>query len=137
MQELEQMLVASGAVDAFKEDVRALMAGDRPRRIAVQGHIPDVKVHRLLKQVLTAEPALPIEELRLEGYSGCSDFRGIVELRATDATRRYEFHWDCRWRAEQERWTDCFGLPDQIRAAQEFDWRCFRVWRPAAERAKR
>jgi hypothetical protein len=23
---------------------------------------------------------------------------------------------------------DYFGFPDQVRAAQEFDWRCFRRW---------
>lgn len=129
MHELENLLAASGAADEFKNDVRAYMAGSHARRIAVQGYIPDLKVRRLLKQVLAAEPSLPIETLRLQGFSGCSDFGGIVELHAAGATHSFEFLWDCRWRAEQERWTDCFGFPDQMRAAQEFDWRCFRVWR--------
>ena len=51
------------------------------------------------------------------------------------STHVYEFVWDCRWRAEQEGWTDCFGFPDQIRAAREYDWRCFERWEPVARRA--
>ncbi len=129
MQELEHLLAASGAAEAFKDDVRAYVAGAAARRIAVHGYVPAIKVRRLLKHVLASEPALPIEALSLQGFSGCSDFGGVVELSASGSTHRFEFLWDCRWRAEQEQWTDCFGLPDQIWAAREFDWRCFKVWR--------
>lgn len=128
MHELEQLLAASGAAHDFKADVLAYLAGGRARRIAVTGYIPQIKVQRLLKQVLAAEPSLPIEALALKGFSGCSDFGGVVNLTASGATHCFEFLWDCRWRAEQESWTDCFGFPDQIRAAREFDWRCFKVW---------
>ena len=64
----------------------------------------------------------------LRGRSGCSDFVGTVHVHTAHGPRVYEFAWDCRWRAEQEGWTDCFGLPDQIRAAQEYDWKCFERW---------
>lgn len=125
---MEQLLAASGAADDFKSDVLSYLSGGTARRIAVTGYIPQVKVRRLLKHVLATEPALPIEALTLKGFSGCSDFGGVVDLTAAGATHRFEFLWDCKWRAEQERWTDCFGFPDQIRAAREFDWRCFKVW---------
>ena len=42
--------------------------------------------------------------------------------------RRVRFHWDCKWRALQEGWTDYFGFPDQVRAAREFGHDCFRLW---------
>lgn len=128
MQEMEQLLAASGADEDFKTDVLTYVSGGTARRIAVTGYIPQVKVKRLLKHVLATEPTLPIEALALKGFSGCSDFGGVVDLTAGGATHRYEFLWDCKWRAEQERWTDCFGFPDQIRAAREFDWRCFKIW---------
>jgi hypothetical protein len=43
---------------------------------------------------------------------------------------KFDFVWDCQWRAVQQGWTDHFGLPDQIRAAREFGWRCFQHWQP-------
>ena len=38
------------------------------------------------------------------------------------------FHWDCKWRAQQQGWVDYFGFPDQTRAAREFGFDCFRSW---------
>lgn len=129
MHELEQLLAASRAADAFKNDVRSFYSNGDAGRIAAKGGIPHVKIGRLLKHVLASAPELPIEQLSLRGYSGCSDFGGIVEIQTASGAHTYEFHWDCRWRAQEEGWVDYFGFPDQIRAAREFDWRCFRVWR--------
>lgn len=133
MKELEQLLAASRADDGFKDDVRRFWAGQQAPRIGVEGHAPTVKVQRLLKQVLSTESALPIERISLRARSGCSDFAGVVEVQADGEHHAFAFHWDCRWRAEQEGWTDWFGLPDQMRAAQEFDWRCFKAWKRASE----
>ena len=72
---------------------------------------------------------LAIDGVAVTGSSGCSDFHGTVEAKAHSSTHVFEFGWCCRWRAEQEGWTDYFGYPDQIRAAREFDWRCFHTWR--------
>lgn len=129
MKELEQLLAASRAADEFKADVRRFWAGHHAPRIGVEGHAPPVKVQRLLKQVLSEEADLAIERISLRARSGCSDFVGVVEVEAAGESHAFEFLWDCRWKAEQQGWTDWFGLPDQIRAAQEFDWRCFREWR--------
>jgi hypothetical protein len=38
---------------------------------------------------------------------------------------KYDFAWDCSWRARQEGWFDFWGAPDQIRAAGEFGYQCF------------
>ncbi len=80
--------------------------------------------------VLTAESHLRIEHVSLNGRSGCSDFVGTVRLETGTEAHVFEFAWNCRWRAEQEGWTDCFGFPDQIRAAREYDWQCFERWEP-------
>jgi hypothetical protein len=126
--ELEQMLAKSQAAESFKAAVRTYFASGRAEAIQVEGHAPRIKVRRVLTQVLATEPHLPIERIVLRARSGCSDFVGTVQLQTTSGTHVYSFVWDCRWRAEQEGWTDYFGFPDQIRAAEEYDWRCFERW---------
>ena len=136
MTEIEQILAQSEATESFKADVRRFMARGASRTIQAPPYAPTVKVMRLLAQLLANEPELPVERVRIQGTAGCSDFVGVVEVEYEDTSRRFEFIWDCRWRAQQEGWTDYFGFPDQIRAASEFGWQCFRVWRelePVAE----
>jgi hypothetical protein len=128
--QLEQILATSSAPETFKRSVRSYCETGASDHIQVEGFAPRIKVRRLLTQVLAAEPELPIERIALRARSGCSDFVGTVQIHTASETRVYEFVWDCRWRAEQEGWTDCFGFPDQIRAAREYDWRCFLRWEP-------
>jgi hypothetical protein len=128
--ELEQILEASRAADEFKQAVRQFCANGHTDHIRVDGFAPPIKVKRLITHMLSSEPHLPIERISLRGRSGCSDFVGTVQVHTSTGTHMYEFIWDCRWRAEQEGWTDCFGFPDQIRAAREYDWRCFERWEP-------
>jgi hypothetical protein len=128
--ELEQLLESSQAAESFKEAVRKYCAGQPAERIRIDGFAPAVKVKRLLTHILATEGHLPIEQVALRGQSGCSDFVGTVKLKTASDTHVYEFVWDCRWRAEQLGWTDYFGMPDQIRAAREYDWRCFERWEP-------
>lgn len=130
MTELERILGESQAAEAFKRAVRSYCENGGADHIRVEGFAPKVKVKRLLAHILSTEPHLAIERISLRGRSGCSDFVGTVQLHTANDTRTYEFVWDCRWRAEQEGWTDCFGFPDQIRAAREYDWRCFERWEP-------
>lgn len=132
MTELDQILATSQAAEPFKSDVRRYYAGAGVDRIRVDGFAPAVKVRRLLAHILATEAHLPIEKVALSGRSGCSDFVGTVALHTATHTHVYEFVWDCKWRAEQEGWTDYFGLPDQIRAAREYDWRCFERWEPVS-----
>ncbi len=128
MSELELILAQSRATDMFKTAVRRYVEAGGAEPIRVEGFAPWIKVRRLLIHILSAEPHLPIERVTLQARSGCSDFVGRVHVHTTHDVCVYEFTWDCRWRAEQEGWTDCFGLPDQIRAAEEYDWRCFERW---------
>jgi hypothetical protein len=125
---LEQILANSRAAETFKDAVRSYSPAAVQEHILVEGYAPPIKVKRLLVKMLSAESELPIERIALKGRSGCSDFVGTVRVQTATETRVYEFAWDCRWRAEQEGWTDCFGFPDQIRAAREYDWNCFERW---------
>ena len=130
MSDLEQLLANSNADEAFKEAVRVYYATGSSGLIRIEGFAPKVKVRRLLAHILSSEANLPIERIALRARSGCSDFTGTVSVHTAAGSKSYEFIWDCRWRAEQEGWVDCFGFPDQIRAAQEYDWRCFQRWAP-------
>lgn len=133
--ELTGLLAASSASDAFKADVRHYAAHGSAPRIRLTRYAPPVKVLRLLSQLLTAEQALAVEHITVDAYSGCSDFAGSIQVEAGDQSRRIEFIWDCRWRAEQQGWRDYFGFPDQMRAAHEFGWRCFERWEATSTRA--
>jgi hypothetical protein len=126
--ELDQLLAESKAAESFKASVRSYYAGDATDRIRIDGFAPSVKVKRVLAHMLAAESHLPVEHITLRGRSGCSDFVGTLKVHTESETHVYEFIWDCRWRAEQEGWVDYFGFPDQIRAAREYDWRCFERW---------
>jgi hypothetical protein len=125
---MDLILRNSQATEPFKLDVSAFFSGRPAPLVSVEGFAPRVKVQRLLTQLLAAEAALPITRVVVSGRSGCSDFAGEVKVETVSETHVFDFVWDCRWRAEEEGWTDCFGLPDQMRAAQEFGWRCFQVW---------
>ena len=128
LSQLEQVLATSNAAETFKRSVRSFCETGSADHIHIEGFAPRIKVRRVLTQVLATEPELPIERVAVRARSGCSDFVGTVQSHTARATRVYECVWDCRWRAEQEGWTDCFGFPDQIRAAREYDWRCFFRW---------
>ena len=135
--DLLPLLDRSPAAEAFKADVRAFLAHQPAPRIATTRLAPRVKVGRLLTQLLDAEPALPIERVRVDAVSGCSDFRGRITVDAGGETRVFEFVWCCQWRADEEGWRDHFGFSDQIRAAREFDWRCFERWQEVGAVAAR
>lgn len=128
--DLEKLLETSRALEPFKRAVRSYCETGSAEHIRVDGFAPAIKVRRLLAHILSTESQLPIQRIALRGRSGCSDFAGTVHVETPAGTHSYEFIWDCRWRAEQEGWTDCFGLPDQIRAAREYGWRCFQRWAP-------
>ena len=128
--ELGELLSESRATEPFKSDVIRYLETGEAERVEIRGYAPRVKVTRLIKQVLASHPDLDIEQVSVKAQSGCSDFVGTVELATANDRKTFEFVWCCRWRAEEEGWLDYFGFPDQMRAAREFDWRCFRVWKP-------
>lgn len=125
---MDSVLLGSSATAPFKADVAAYFSGNNSERVKVESYVPHVKVRRLLTQLLNREPTLEIEHVVIRGSSGCSDFVGSVDVYTSTEPQVFEFVWDCRWRAQSEGWVDYFGFPDQMRAAQEFDWECFRRW---------
>jgi hypothetical protein len=125
---METLLTKSRATEDFKTDLTRFLAGDRPSRVKVESFVPRVKIQRLLSQLLAEEAALEIEQVTIRGSAGCSDFVGSIDVATRSGSHVFDFVWCCRWRAEREGFRDYFGFPDQSRAAQEFDWRCFQKW---------
>jgi hypothetical protein len=126
---LRQLLERSRASEPFRAAVAEfLRTGRASERITFDPYSPPVKVERTLAKALEEYPELPLESIDVRGASGCEFFRGTAVLRAGGEERVVRFHWDCKWRAEQEGWKDWFGLPDQARAAREFGYDCFRIW---------
>ena len=125
---MDSLLQTSSATADFKGALAAFLAGEDSDRVKVETRVPHVKVRRLLTWLIASEPELEIEEVIIRGTSGCSDFVGTVDVRTSSGPAVFDFAWDCRWRAQSEGFVDYFGFPDQARAAQEFDWQCFRHW---------
>ena len=125
---MDSLLHTSAATADFKTALSAFLSGENSERVKVESRVPHVKVRRLLTQLLSQEPALQIERVVIRGFSGCSDFVGSVDVQTTTGPATFDFAWDCRWRAQNEGFVDYFGFPDQTRAAQEFDWNCFKQW---------
>lgn len=123
-QPLETLLANSSATPEFLDAVRALGAGNPHPLIQFAPGLPKVKVLRAVMKLLEEAPSLRIRNVLVQGFSGCSDFVG--SLTVNDGEAEFEFHWDCRWRAEQEQMLDWWGNPDQARAAREFGYQCFR-----------
>jgi hypothetical protein len=126
--DLDTCLAASSATTAFVADVRAYVGHREAPRITVVRAAPRVKVLRVLTKLLHAEPILIVDGVRIDGISGCADYRGTITAVTPDGERAFSFVWDCSWRAAAEGWLDRHGLPDQTRAAREFDWQCFAEW---------
>ena len=133
---IHDLIAASRASDDFKGDIARFADGLAADRIRTLRHAPRIKVLRLLAQLLHAEPLLEVERVLIDAWSGCSDFRGTIAVTTPDTVTTFRFRWDCSWRAEQEGWYDAFQLPDQIRAAHEFGWRCFAEWESASAAAE-
>jgi hypothetical protein len=125
---LSEILDASAATPEFKAAVLAVRARTRTPLVSSVRPVPHVKIVRLLTHLLDAERDLEITSVRISADSGCSDLTGVVDVTCSTGSHRFAFAWDCAWRASEMGWTDCFGFPDQMRAAREYDWRCFKSW---------
>ena|SRR5450432_1690377 len=125
---LTVILDESAATVEFKAAVRSVRERARTALVVAARPIPHVKIVRLLTHLLEAERNLAITSVRISADSGCSNLTGVIDVACIDGGRSFAFAWDCAWRAEEMGWTDCFGFPDQMRAAREYDWRCFKSW---------
>ncbi len=130
---LTDILDESAATFEFKIAVLSVREGVRTPLVTSARPVPHVKIVRLLTHLLETERDLAITSVRIHANSGCSDLTGAIDVACSHGGRRFEFAWDCAWRAEEMGWTDCFGFPDQMRAAREYDWRCFKSWQAVDE----
>jgi hypothetical protein len=131
---LAQLLERSRASEAFRQAVTEFLGNGQPNDgVTFDPFSPPVKVERTLTKLLEEHPEVEIERVEIEGSSGCEFYRGKLRIHTAEGVRKVRFHWDCKWRAMQEGWTDYFGFPDQTRAAREFGHDCFRLWEPEPE----
>ncbi len=134
--DLEPMLMTSRATPAFRSDLTAFASRQPAPRVHMTPMSPRVKVLRVIAQLLHAEPTLAVDRVDVRAVSGCADFAGAVSVTDADGVAsEFAFEWNCEWKAQQLGYVDHFGFPDQIRAAHEFGWQCFKVWAPAAVQA--
>jgi len=126
---IRDYLARSRATEPFRDALLGFLKDGRPNdRVRFNRGSPPVKIERVLTRALAAHPDIEIDAVEIEGRSGCEYFRGTLDIEAAGAALRIEFHWNCKWKAEQEGWRDAFGLPDQIRAARTFGHDCFAEW---------
>jgi hypothetical protein len=126
---LDACLAASRSTPEFQADVRAYADYRDASRVVLLRAAPRIKVLRVIAQLVAAQPDLAIDRVRIEGISGCADYRGTVVAEIVDdKPRTFAFVWDCAWRAAREGWVDSRGNPDQVRAAREYGWQCFSLW---------
>jgi hypothetical protein len=124
VQSLEQLLENSSATEPFKDAVRQY-AKDRPHNlIGADRWQPQVKVLRVISKMLETFPEKAFERIDIDAVSGCSDYRGTVTIMPSDMTVCFE--WNCAWKAEEMGWFNAFKIPDQIRAANECGYQCFK-----------
>jgi hypothetical protein len=124
IQDISTLLAASSATQEFKDAVTQLQQGRTSDRIAYNPGVPPVKALRAISKLLEEEPALAIDSVNIQANSGCSDFVGTIDVNGGEV--RFKFVWDCAWRAKAQGYEDHFGYPDQIRAAREFGYQCFK-----------
>lgn len=131
---LNDFLVRSEATAEFRDALSEFLRTQMPNeRITFHLGAPPVKIERVVTKVLESVPDLEIERIEIDGSSGCEYFRGHLTVHAGGEAHEFRFHWDCRWRAVEQGWTDYFGFADQTRAAREFGYDCFRVWEALAD----
>ena len=134
--EFDHLLAHARATAEFRADLASYTARKFGDRITASAQSPRVKVLRVIAQLLHSEPTLVVDQVRIEGVSGCADYTGhVTVVEPGGRAHVFEFEWNCEWKALQLGYVDAFGLPDQIRAAEEFGWQCFAVWARSARGA--
>ena len=125
--ELQTLLDASKAEDTFKQAVLNFAGGDDSDLIKSSPGSPRIKLLRVLMKLLEMFPHEVITNVREEGISSCSGYRGMVIFGPEG--KRAEFHWNCYWKAQQEGLKTWYGEPDQSKAARKFGYQCFETFK--------
>ena len=129
---MDALLAASGATDEFKDSVRQYSTHGKAPLVEAAGYAPPIKVMRVLAQLLeVGADASTASACASTATPGAPTSAGRSRRTPTGVVRQWRFVWCCRWRAVEQGWVDCFGFPDQMRAAREFGYRCFETWSTA------
>lgn len=137
LDDLAPLFAASRATPEFRRATEAYLHREPTDRLVSNSGAPRVKVLRVVAQMLASSPELAVDALRVQAVSGCADFVGTAQVTDADGeSHTFAFEWNCEWKARQLGYVDYFGLPDQIRAAQEFGWQCFARWERAEAMAQ-
>lgn len=124
--ELQTLLDASKAENTFKQAVLNFAGGVDSDLIKISPSSPQIKVLRVVMKLLEMFPHEVITNVRVEGTSSCSGYRGMVIFGPEG--KRAEFYWNCYWKAQQEGLKTWYGQPDQGKAAQKFGYQCFEIF---------
>lgn len=84
---------------------------------------PRIKVLRVLVKLLEKYPDEAINYVDIRGTSSCSRYYGTLTFAPGNIS--LEFNWDCCWKAKQVGLKTYYGMPDQTKAAQIYDYQCF------------
>ncbi|MCC7429212.1 hypothetical protein IT568_00065 [bacterium] len=123
-----EFLERSKVSEDFKNAVVDFLEGKETQLIRYNLFSPKIKIERTLTKLLEDFSNLPIEKVEINGNSGCEYFKGNLSFWIAEKETKIEFEWNCKWKAEQKHYKDFFGAPDQIRAAQEFGYDCFKFF---------
>ncbi len=126
---LDELLEKSAVTEKFATDLRAFENDSTPNdSIQYAPGCPPVKVLRTIMKLLEAFPEDKIQSVQIQGKSGCADFRGMLVVEGS-TNRQIDFVWDCSWKAREAGWKTFWGDPDQARAAREYGYQCFQVFK--------
>lgn len=121
---LQELLSQSQATPAFKDMLEDFIVKPQPgNRIDYPLGTPAIKIVRTIMKLLEEHPEIAFDSVYIDGRSGCSTFAG--EISVQPQKRKFNFVWDCQWRAQESGLTNAWGMPDQVKAAQDFGYQCF------------
>lgn len=123
---LKELLEKSAATAAFKSAVVDFLEGGEPELIKYTPHSPRIKVLRVLVKLLEKYPDEPISHVDVHGVSSCSRYYGTLTFGPSHTI--IQFNWDCCWKAKQMGLKTYYGMPDQTKAAQMYDYQCFETF---------
>ncbi len=124
---LQELLDNSSATETFKDTLRDFFSRPQPNnRICYPSGTPALKIVRTIMKLLQEFPQIPFDSVHINARSGCATFKGEIAIEPQN--RKFKFLWDCQWRAQESGLTNAWGMPDQVKAAQDFGYQCFQYF---------
>lgn len=126
--DIQNFLKNSKATKEFKAAVTNFFEGGKTDLIRYNRTAPRIKVERTLTKIIEEFGEFQISKVEIDGNSGCEYFRGTAKICAEEE-QTIDFEWNCIWKAEEQGYKNLFGMPDQVRAAKEFGYDCFKKFK--------